>query len=148
VTSADGHSPAGHMPFEPYETSPLDSHDGHWDPQHACAMPVALHVPFGHSPATGGEYPLDSQYPASGGDGEDGAEDEHAAATKAATVTQPATRTAYSACASTRAPFVPGAWPPLTMRSASPRSYAAKRRPQCVSAFHVSNVRRSLTGQR
>ena len=55
VASADGHSPAGHIPPASYETSPLDSHVGQSEPQHDTGVPLAGHVPLGHDPPAGDE---------------------------------------------------------------------------------------------
>lgn len=66
-----------------YDTRPLDSHVAQSEPQHAAAAPLAGQVPFGQDPPARDEYPLDSQYPASGPPEdapEDAPEDEQAAA--------------------------------------------------------------------
>jgi hypothetical protein len=61
VRSPDGQRPEGHCPASSYETSPLLSQVGQREPQHGTLVPWARHVPFGHAPPLGVEYPFDSQ---------------------------------------------------------------------------------------
>ncbi len=61
VTSADGHSPAGHVPSLCFDTSPFASHEAHTEPQQATLVPLAMQVPLGQAPPCGVRYPFDSQ---------------------------------------------------------------------------------------
>jgi hypothetical protein len=85
VTSAEGQSPAGHVPALVYETRPFASQEAQMDPQHGTLVPLAMHVPFGHDAPLGGSYPLDWQYPASGAAGVVELDEQAAAARQATT---------------------------------------------------------------